>query len=175
MVLLRSLWNPLVGEISWETYRNQPGGSVAFYLDVSSSMSAELNTVVALLRRFERHLRRPFWAFANTVEPTLIKDGQLHTRSTGGTSVACVLDNLRRTRPLKALIVTDGFVERWHSKDYSVPDVTVEVLATAKGTWMFSGLRRGRFIGCRGKVTRSTLGNSGPRCHLLPGSFPLCE
>ena len=132
--LLRSLWNPLVGEIAWETYRAQPRGSVAVYLDVSGSMSDELQAVVALLHRFERHLRRPFWAFANTVEPALITDGKLQTRSTGGTSVACVVDHLRRTRPLKALIVTDGFVERLPSKDYSVPGVTVEVLLTAKGT-----------------------------------------
>jgi hypothetical protein len=44
------------------------------------------------------------------------------------------VEHLRRTRPLKALIVTDGFVERLTSKDYSVPGVTVEVLLTAKGT-----------------------------------------
>ena len=132
--LLRSLWNPLVSEITWPTHRSQPRGSVAVYLDVSGSMSGELIALVALLHRFERHLRRPFWAFANTVEPAHLRGGQLVTRSTGGTSVACVLDHLRRTRPTKALIITDGFVERLRSSEYSVSGTKVEVLLTSKGT-----------------------------------------
>jgi hypothetical protein len=132
--LLRSLWNPLVSEITWPTHRSQPRGSVAVYLDVSGSMTGELKALVALLHRFERHLRRPFWAFANTVEPAHLKGGRLVTRSTGGTSVACVLDHLRRTRPAKALIITDGFVEKLRSSDYMVSGTKVEVLLTSKGT-----------------------------------------
>jgi hypothetical protein len=132
--LLRSLWNPLVSEMVWSTHRSQPRGSVAVYLDVSGSMTEELKALVALLHRFERHLRRPFWAFANTVEPARITGGRLITRSTGGTSVACVLDHLRRSRPAKALIITDGFVESLRSNDYAVPGTKIEVLLTAKGT-----------------------------------------
>ena len=132
--LLKSLWNPLVSEITWPTHRSQPRGSVAVYLDVSGSMSGELKALVALLHRFERHLRRPFWAFANTVEPAQLKNGRLVTRSTGGTSVACVIEHLRRTRPAKALIITDGFVEKLRSGNYVIPGVRIEVLLTSKGT-----------------------------------------
>ncbi|MEN9633261.1 MAG: hypothetical protein RL077_1665 [Verrucomicrobiota bacterium] len=132
--LLLSLWNPLVSEITWPTFHSQPRGSVSVYLDVSGSLSGELKALVALFNRFERHLRRPFWAFADTVEPAHFSRGRLVTRSTGGTSVACVLDHLRRTRPAKALIITDGFVEKLKSNDYAVPGTTVEVLLTSKGT-----------------------------------------
>ncbi len=132
--LLRSLWNPLVGEIAWPTHCSQPRGSVAVYLDVSGSMSGELKALVALLHRFESYLRRPFWAFANTVEPAAIIRGELQTRSTGGTSIACVLAHLRHTKPPKALIITDGFVETLRFNDYSVPSTKVEVLLTSKGT-----------------------------------------
>jgi hypothetical protein len=97
-------------------------------------MSGELKAMVALLYRFERHLRRPFWAFANTVEPAQLKSGRLVTRSTGGTSVSCVLNHLRRFRPAKALIITDGFVEKLRSDDYTVSGTKIEVLLTSKGT-----------------------------------------
>ncbi len=132
--VLRSLWNPLITENPWTTYRMQPRGTVAVYLDVSGSMSQDLQAVTALLHRFERHLRRPFYAFANTVEPAEFQKGRLVTKSTGGTSLACVLEHLRRTRPEKALVITDGFVEQLPPWAYALAGVKVEVLLTAKGT-----------------------------------------
>lgn len=132
--VLRSMWNPLIADNTWTTHRMQPRGTVAVYLDVSGSMSQDLQPVTALLHRFERHLRRPFYAFANTVEPATFHKGRLVTRSTGGTSLACVLEHLRKTRPAKALVITDGFVEQLTSRAYALAGVKVEVLLTAKGT-----------------------------------------
>lgn len=174
--LLKSLWNPLVSEITWPAHRSQPRGSVAVYLDVSGSMSGELKALVALLHRFERHLRRPFWAFANTVEPAQLKNGRLVTRSTGGTSVACVLQHIRRTRPAKALIITDGFVERLRSGDYAISGIKIEVLLTSKGSrdvirssgWPIHqlaelGVSAMAPIRHRGIESRLNLGNSYPQ------------
>jgi hypothetical protein len=131
--ILRSLWNPLIAENLWPATLPLRGGSVAVYLDVSGSMGADLVALTALLHRFERYLIRPFWAFANTVEPATISNGKLVTRSTGGTSLACVIEHLRRVRPEKALVVTDGYVEKLGAASYALPGIQVEVLLSPKG------------------------------------------
>jgi hypothetical protein len=41
-----------------------------------------------------------------------IVDGQLRSSTTGGTSMACVLQHVIETRPLSAVVVTDGYIER---------------------------------------------------------------
>jgi hypothetical protein len=86
-------------------------GSAQVYLDVSGSMDAEMPLVIGLLTRLSRYVRRPFWAFSDEVAPAIIERGQLRTRTTGGTSLACVLEHVGRTRPGAAVIVTDGYVE----------------------------------------------------------------
>jgi predicted metal-dependent peptidase len=107
---------------------------VSVYLDVSGSMNEELKAIVALLHRFESHLRRPFYAFSDCVEPATFRHGRLVTKTTGGTTLACVIEHLRQTRPLKALIITDGFVESLRPEACATPGTTVEVLVTAKGS-----------------------------------------
>lgn len=108
---LRSLWDPFLPEASWCAAAPRNLGSAQVYLDVSGSMRAELPLVIALLARLARHIRRPFWAFSDEVAPAVIEGGQLRTRTTGGTSLACVLEHVARTRPRAAVIVTDGYVE----------------------------------------------------------------
>ena len=132
--VLRSLWSPILSENEWPGWRAKPRGSVAVYLDVSGSMHAELERLVQLLHRFERYLRRPFYAFANTVEPARISEGRLITASTGGTSLQCVLEHVRKTQPQKALIITDGFVEKLKAGDAAVSGVSLHFLLSAKGT-----------------------------------------
>jgi hypothetical protein len=132
--VLRSLWNPIVAENEWTSWRMKPAGSVAVYLDVSGSMNAELQRLAQLLYRFDRYLRRPFHAFANTVEPARIERGRLITKSTGGTTLACVFDHLRRTRPTKALVITDGFVEKLPRDRATVDGVSVHFLISAGGS-----------------------------------------
>ena len=132
--VLRSLWNPIVSENEWPSWRRKPSGSVAVYLDVSGSMNRELERLVRLLHRFDRYLRRPFHAFATTVEPARIERGKLITNSTGGTSLACVFDHLHRTRPAKALVITDGYVEQMHPDKARIDGVRVHFLISAGGT-----------------------------------------
>jgi hypothetical protein len=109
---LRSLWNPIIPEISWNGTRPHAAGSVQIYLDVSGSMNAELRLLVSLLAEFIPWIRTPLWAFSTVVSPARIVQGALQTHSTGGTALACVFEHLGKTRPVKALLITDGFVEQ---------------------------------------------------------------
>lgn len=108
---LRAIWSPFIPDIVWNSTQERPAGSVQIYLDVSGSMDVFLDAIVALLAEFGAHIRKPLWAFSTQVHPARIVRGKLQTKSTGGTSIGCVYDHIFRTRPLKALIVTDGYVE----------------------------------------------------------------
>jgi hypothetical protein len=108
---LRAMWSPLIPEIAWNTVHPRPAGSVQIYLDVSGSMNTFLDALIALLAGFSSHIRQPLWAFSTEVHPARIVAGELQTSTTGGTMLGCVYQHIRQTRPEKALIVTDGFVE----------------------------------------------------------------
>jgi hypothetical protein len=108
---LRALWNPLIPEIAWPTAQKKPAGTIQIYLDVSGSMHPFLEALVALLHGFYAQIRKPFWAFSTSVFPAQIINGRLNTKTTYGTSLACVFEHIQKTAPKKALIVTDGFVD----------------------------------------------------------------
>jgi len=108
---LRALWSPLIPEIAWDTNHPRAAGSVQIYLDVSGSMNFFLDALVALLALFSNHIRQPLWAFSTEIHPARIVGGELQTNFTGGTRLGCVYQHIRQTRPEKALIITDGFVE----------------------------------------------------------------
>jgi hypothetical protein len=108
---LRALWSPLIPEISWNTAHTKLEGSVQIYLDVSGSMHSFLDELVRLLAEFQTHIRKPLWAFSTEVYPARIIRGKLDTQTTGGTSLACVFEHIKKTAPKKALIVTDGFFQ----------------------------------------------------------------
>ena len=42
----------------------------------------------------------------------MIENGQLKTSTSGGTTLACVIAHLKKTRPAAAVIITDGYIER---------------------------------------------------------------
>jgi hypothetical protein len=109
---LRSLWSPLLPEAHWKGQRSHRIGCTQIYLDVSGSMNAEMPLIVKLLNRLGRYIERPFWAFSNLVARAVIRNGRLVADTTGGTSMACVLEHVARTRPPAAVIVTDGYIER---------------------------------------------------------------
>ena len=108
---LRSQWDPFIPEASWNFTAPRKLGTTQVYLDVSGSMEAEMPILIALLNRLRRHIKTPFWAFSNEVSPAVIEGGQLKTRTTGGTSMACVLKHLAKTRPEAAVVITDGYIE----------------------------------------------------------------
>ena len=108
--MLRSLWQPFLPEAQWQGSSPRPVGTTQVYLDVSGSMSHEMPYLIGLLAQLSRHIRRPFWAFSDVVAPAVIERGQLRAQTTGGTSMACVLEHLAKTRPAAAVVVTDGYI-----------------------------------------------------------------
>jgi predicted metal-dependent peptidase len=108
---MRARWAPFLPEAEWRTEQPKREGTAQVYLDVSGSMSAEMPVVIALLGRLSRYTRRPFWAFSDVVAPAIIEHGRLMAQTTGGTSLACVLEHMARTRPASAVVVTDGYIE----------------------------------------------------------------
>lgn len=114
--VLRSLWSPFLPESRWLSERSVPVGGTQVYLDVSGSMNAEMPLIVKLLGRLGRYIQRPFWAFSDEVAPAVIENGRLVADTTGGTSMACVLDHVARTRPPAAVVITDGYIEQLPSE-----------------------------------------------------------
>jgi hypothetical protein len=109
---MRATWSPFLPESAWIAAAERPEGRAQVYLDVSGSMNAEMPLIVSLLAHLQRWIRRPFWAFSTHVAPAVIERGVLKADTSGGTSLACVLEHVADTRPTAAVIVTDGFVER---------------------------------------------------------------
>jgi hypothetical protein len=109
---VRSLWTPFFPEAAWSATIPKRAATANVYLDVSGSMYSEMPQIIALLGRLSRYIRRPFWAFSDCVAPAVIKNGQLVASTTGGTSMACVLEHLAQTRPASAIVITDGYIER---------------------------------------------------------------
>ena len=109
---LRATWAPFLPDAAWSTTVHKREGSAQVYLDVSGSMDREMPLIIALLGRLSSHIRRPFWAFSDEVSPAVIERGELKTRSTGGTSMSCVLEHVAETKPESAVVVTDGYIER---------------------------------------------------------------
>jgi hypothetical protein len=107
----RALWSPLLPEALWSSRAPIARASALVYLDVSGSMTREMPEIIALLARLGRYIRRPFWAFSDVVAPAVIKDGELQTSTTGGTSMGCVLRHIETHRPRAAVVVTDGYIE----------------------------------------------------------------
>ena len=108
---LRALWSPLLPEALWSTEQRLRSGTAQVYLDVSGSMNAEMPLIIGLLARLGRFIHKPLWAFSNVVAKAEIVNGRLLADTTGGTSMACVLEHIAETRPTAAVVVTDGYIE----------------------------------------------------------------
>ena len=121
---IRTLWSPFIPDSSWKTVKKQPGGQAQIYLDVSGSMNAEMPFIIALLNRLKTYIKSPFWAFSTEVAPARIESGQLITNTTGGTSLACVLEHIAQTKPDSAVIVTDGYIEAIQPREVALTKPT---------------------------------------------------
>ena len=108
---LRAMWSPLLPEARWSTQQRLRGGTAQVYLDVSGSMNAEMPLIIGLLARLGSFIRKPLWAFSDVVAKAEIVNGRLLADTTGGTSMACVLEHIAETRPAAAVVVTDGYIE----------------------------------------------------------------
>jgi hypothetical protein len=132
---IRSLWTTFIPEAVWSATIPKRAATANVYLDVSGSMYSEMPQIIALLARLSRYIRRPFWAFSDCVSPAVIKSGQLVASTTGGTSMACVLRHVAETRPATAIVITDGYIERFHpSLVKNAAGVRLHALVTRDGS-----------------------------------------
>lgn len=122
---MKGLWSPFLPESRNFTVKEKPLGAANVYLDVSGSMHAEMPHIISLLSSLRKAIRMPFWAFSTEVKPAVIRNGKLETETTGGTSIECVLRHLAEAKPLCAVIVTDGYIER-------VPQALMSACAATK-------------------------------------------
>ena len=108
---LRALWSPLLPEALWSTEQRLRSGTAQVYLDASGSMNAEMPLIIGLLTRLGRFIRKSLWAFSDVVAKAEIVNGRLLADTTGGTSMACVLEHIAETQPAAAVVVSDGYIE----------------------------------------------------------------
>jgi len=132
---MQALWSPILPTARWDFQVEKPLGTAQIYLDVSGSMNAEMGLIIGLLNRLRRCIRTPFWAFSTKVSPARIEGGALKTDTTGGTSLACVLEHIAKTRPESAVIVTDGYIEPIpHSLVLQTNHTRIHTLLTRDGS-----------------------------------------
>ena len=102
------LWN---GEAQHHALRQ--AGQVAVYLDVSGSMAAWLPVLLQAVNESAQLVRWPLYGFSTVVHPLTRRDlAAGRVRSDGGTDIACVAEHLLQQRIRRAVIVTDGEVQR---------------------------------------------------------------
>ncbi len=104
------------------------------YLDVSGSMSSEIDALLSLLYHFRSYIKMPLWVFSDEVVEARFRDGKLEYESTGGTSIEPVFEHLRKNKIRKSLIVSDGYVEEIN--DFMLRDLrreNISVLVSANG------------------------------------------
>lgn len=108
--VIRSLWSPIIPMSVHHVSDTQVAESANIYLDVSGSMSREINALIHLLHHFRKYIRKPLWVFSNTVSEAVFTKGVLEYNSSGGTNISQVFEHIRNNNIKKSLIITDGYV-----------------------------------------------------------------
>ena len=117
----------------------QPAGQVTVYLDVSGSMAPWLPVLLESLTEAAALLRWPLHGFSTVVHPVTRSELAVgRFRSTGGTHIACVAQHMLDTRINRAVVITDGDVQK-------VPTALVDRLRRARPR-----VRVGLLDGCDG-------------------------
>jgi len=82
------------------------------YLDVSGSMSEEIDDLISLLHFFRAQIRMPLYVFSGEVAEATFKNGRLVYGTCYGTRIEPVFEHIRKNRIRKSLVVSDGYVEK---------------------------------------------------------------
>jgi predicted metal-dependent peptidase len=82
------------------------------YLDVSGSISQEINDLISLLHFFRTHIRMPLYVFSGEVAEASFKNGRLVYGTCYGTKIEPVFEHIRKNKIRKSLIVSDGYIEK---------------------------------------------------------------
>lgn len=89
----------------------QSSETVNIYFDVSGSMDIEIDLIISLLHSFRNEIKKPLWVFSDAVSEATFQNGSLAYRSSGGTSISCVFDHIKKMKFKKSVIITDGYTE----------------------------------------------------------------
>lgn len=88
-------------------------GRATVYLDVSGSMQPWLPVLLQALLRAGESVRWPVLGFSTEVHALTREDlAQGRVRTTGGTHIGCVAEHLLQHRVARAVVITDGDVQR---------------------------------------------------------------
>ncbi|MFM9074847.1 MAG: hypothetical protein ACKORJ_04675, partial [Bacteroidota bacterium] len=71
-----------------------------------------LNKLLSILTMLRQYTRMPLYTCSTTLDKARFVNGKIEIVSTGGTEIAPVFAHIRDNRFRRALIVTDGFVEK---------------------------------------------------------------
>lgn len=104
---------PLLWNAETQQHALQRAGQVAVFLDVSGSMAAWLPVLLQTLNESAALVHWPLFGFSTVVHPLTRCDlAAGRVRSNGGTDIACVAEHLQQQRIRRAVILTDGDVQR---------------------------------------------------------------
>lgn len=93
-----------------ESDRPKQNQLVNIYLDVSGSMAGQLDFLISALYEFRDQISWPMMVFSDQVAPVRFVEKKLLIKSTEGTNINCVFDDIREKKIKRALVITDGFV-----------------------------------------------------------------
>ena len=111
--VLRSLGRPALLNVGDVPTRRHGEGRAEVYLDVSGSLEGVLPLLYGALRSLRAHVAPDVHLFSTKVATlSLARACRGEVKTTGGTDLACVLEDLVARRPKKALVITDGYVGR---------------------------------------------------------------
>lgn len=109
--LIHSGYTPVFYPNTIYNQKNEEKG-VSVYFDVSGSMFNDLPLFFDLLNYVQELIITPIWEFSTKIVPVQIQDIEDRViKSTGGTSINCVLQHVIQHQYNKILIITDGEVE----------------------------------------------------------------
>lgn len=130
------LYSPILPVFQTElsVIKQEPEEKTVVYLDVSGSMDNELQGIVSVLIHLKKYIRTPVYTFSNDVMEAEIRNKKLIYETSYGTSIVPVFEHIKRNNFKKALIVTDGYTEKFQNEN--MPGIAVDsikVLLTPNG------------------------------------------
>jgi len=110
---MRTGATPLLWNGSLQNATLARAGRVAVYLDVSGSMGPWLPVLIKTLADHADLVEWPLYGFSTEVHPVTNADlAKGKFRSTGGTHIGCVARHLLAKKFARAVVITDGDVQR---------------------------------------------------------------
>lgn len=112
----------------------EPEEKTIVYLDVSGSMDNELQGIISVLIHLKKYIRTPVYTFSNGVLEAEIKNNKLIYETSYGTSIIPVFEHIKKNNFKKALIVTDGYTEKFQKENMlGIAANSIKVLLTPGG------------------------------------------